>query len=134
MKTNVQQRFYINAKRHLETLEAQEREAERQFIIRKGFVNSDGSIPRHTWAIDDDATADAAIEEYGAYIEATDLWKDLCHARENFRNAEQSLINYAISISPEEIRGNLRKASEHFKYRKQMIDTVLCLDVSTVKR
>lgn len=134
MKTNHQQREYKAAKLNLDKLEALQSKQEYQFILDKGIVNSDGSIPRHTWAIEDDSVADKAIEEFSAQIEKSGLWSSILEAKERLKNAEEALLDYAISITPPGLHQSLRKAAAHFKYRQEMIDTVMKLDVSTVKR
>ncbi len=134
MKTNRQQREYKAAKANLEKLEALQSQQEYQFILDKGIVNPDGSIPRHTYAIEDDDTADSAIEEFSAQIEKSGLWSSILEAKERLKNAEEALLDYAISITPAGLHQSLKKAATHFKYRQEMIDTVMKLDVSTVKR
>ncbi len=134
MKTNRQQREYKAAKANLDRLEALERQQEYQFILDNGIVNPDGSTPRHTWAIEDDDTADRAIEEFSVQIEKSGLWSSILEAKERLKKAEEALLDYAISITPAGLHQSLRKATTNFKYRQEMIDTVMKLDVSTVKR
>lgn len=135
MRTNKEQREYKAAKTKLEMLEALQNEQEEQYIIDKGIVNPDGSIPRRTWSIDNDSIADAAIEEFSMIIEKSGLWSSICEAREELKAAEEKLIVYAISICPAGIRSALNEAAKtNYKARKEMLETVLKLDVSTVKR
>jgi len=135
MMTNKEQREYKAAKAKLERLEALQNKQEEQYIIDKGIVNPDGSIPRRTWSIDNDSIADAAIEEFSMMIEKSGLWSSICEAWEELKAAEEKLIVYAISICPAGIRSTLNKAAKtNYKARKEMLETVLKLDISTVKR
>lgn len=133
MKTNRQQREYKAAKAKLDKLEATKARLEQQFILDNGIVNPDGSVPRLIYLIDDDNTAEKAIEEFSAQIEKSGLWSSILEARERFDKAEEALLEYAISITPAKLHPSLRKATTIYKYRQEMIETVLKLDVSTVK-
>jgi hypothetical protein len=132
---NKQQKAFLEAKAILESLEAIQNEQEMAYIISKGLKNSDGTTPHHTWCIDDDTTADTAIEEFSEMVSSSGLWKKIVDAREQLNDAEKELIKYALSISPAGIRQSLEKASsENYTIRKEIIDTVINLDVSTVHR
>ena len=133
MKTNRQQREYKAAKANLDKLEAIKARLEQQFILDNGIVNPDGSIPRLIYLIDDDNTAEKAIEEFSVQTEKSGLWSSILEAREHFDKAEEALLEYAISITPTKLHQSLRKATTIYKYRQEMIETALKLDVSTVK-
>jgi hypothetical protein len=53
-KYNREQKEYIETKKALEALEAREKELEAAFVKSLGVVNEDGTVPSHTWAIDDE--------------------------------------------------------------------------------
>jgi hypothetical protein len=132
---NKQQETYLLAKSNLAVLEAEEKELESKYIKDKGIVNPDGSIPRATWAIDDDKIADMAINEFGHMIETTTLWKSICDARELLKVAEDNLLEYAISILPAGMRGTMQEAVKaNYTTRIKAIETVMKLDTRTVKR
>lgn len=133
MKTNRQQREYKAAKANLDKLEAIKSRLEQQFILDNGIVNPGGSVPRLIYLIDDDNTAEKAIEEFSSQIEKSSLWSSILEAKERFNKAEEALLEYAISIVPAKLHQSLRKAATIYKYRQEMIETVLKLDVSTVK-
>ena len=77
------QKNYMTAKANLEALEELERKIERQYIAAHNIVNPDGSIPRASWAIEDDEIADKAIEECGKIVEASGLWAKILQARDD---------------------------------------------------
>lgn len=126
MRTNKAQQDYKYAKSKLEKLEAIQNEQEAQYIISKGIVNTDGSIPVRTWTIEDDGVANAAIEEFSSIIEKSDLWSSICDAREALKDSEEKLIAYAISILPASMRSTLKEAAAtNYTARQKMLETVL---------
>ncbi len=133
--TNKQQKAYMKAKAALETLETMEHEMEEDFVKSLGVTNEDGSIPSRTWMIDNDEIAEKAIEDFGKIVEDSGLWEKLKKAKEDFRIAEEALVQYALSIIPfQKERETLTKAVKtSIKYREQVVEMVLKLDVSTVK-
>ena len=134
-KYNKEQTDYIETKKALDALEAREKELEAAFVKSLGVVNEDGSVPSRTWAIDDDAIADQAIDDFGVLVKECGLWKELCEAKEAFQAAEERLVNYALSLIPcKKEREILTAASSNLKYRIQIIETVMKLDTKTVTR
>lgn len=132
---NKEQKAYIEAKKNLEKLEAQEKKMEAEFVKSLGVVNEDGSIPTRTWAIDDDEIAEKAIDDFGKVEEESGLWAKIVAARETLNNAEENLVQYALSIIPmKKEREILAKAArENYKYRMEILKTVLKLDTKTVR-
>lgn len=128
------QKNYMIAKAKLEALEEQKREVDRQYIAAHNIVNSDGSIPELSWMIEDDDTADNAIEECGKIVEASGLWAKILQAREELKQAEDKLIEFGLSIMPyPEEREILREAvKKDYTARKKVIDLTFRLDVRTV--
>ncbi len=106
---------------------------EADFVKSLGIVNEDGSVPTATWAIDDDEAADKAIEDFGKLVEESGLWAKLVEAKETFRQAEENLVQYALSLIPfKKEREALARVSNVLKYRQKILDTVLRLDASTI--
>lgn len=132
---NKEQKAYIEAKKALEKLESQEAKMEAEFVKTLGVVNEDGSIPTKTWAIDDDEIAEKAIDDFGKIEEESGLWAKILAARETFKEAEENLVQYALSIIPfKKERDILTKAArENYKCRMEILETVLKLDTKTVK-
>ena len=135
MNMNKEQKDYIETKKALEALEAREHELEAAFVKSLGIRNEDGTIPSRAWAIDNDDLADQAIDDFGVMIEECGLWDKLCKAREAYQEAEQKLVEYALSLIPcSKEREILTNASSNWKYRIQIIETVMKLDTKTVNK
>lgn len=131
-KYSKEQKAYIEAKKALDILESQEKKMEADFVKSLGIVNEDSSVPTATWAIDDEA-ADKAIEDFGKLVEESGLWAKLVEAKETFRQAEENLVQYALSLIPfKKERKTLARVSNVLKYRQKILDTVLRLDASTI--
>lgn len=125
---------YMIAKAYLETLEAQEREADHRYIIDHGIKNSDGSTPEYIYCIEDEGTFDRANIDQAAIIEKSGLWNEILAARAGLEIAEEKLIRYGLSIVPRHEREVLTKAvKEDYTVRTKVINLALRLDVTTVK-
>lgn len=132
-KYNKEQKAYIRAKEALEILEAEEKVMEEEYVKSLGVINEDGSIPTRTWAIDDDEIAEKAIEDFGRIEEESGLWGKILEAKEAYKEAEEALVQYAISLVPfAKERETLKKAATVYKYRMEILNNVLRLDASTV--
>ena len=133
--TNKQQVAYMKAKAALETLETMEHEMEEDFVRSLGITNADGSIPSRTWMIDNDEIAEKAIEDFGKIVEDSGLWEKIKNAKDDFKVAEETLVQYALSIIPFQKEREIlaRAAKTNIKYREEIVETVLKLDVSTVR-
>ena len=133
-KYNREQKEYIETKKALEALEAREKELEAAFVKSLGVVNEDGTVPSHTWAIDDDSIADQAIDDFGALVEDCGLWAELCKAKEEFQAAEEKLVNYAISLVPcKRERRNLNNfGHSNLNTGSKIIETVYEVSIQTL--
>jgi hypothetical protein len=119
------QRNYIVSRAALEAIEAVMAEKELQFLRSKGRTEN------HVWAIEDEAVFDLLNVEFCVSIE--DIDADYEAARLALRAAENALIEYALSITPDKIRETLRQGSNtQTAIRKKMINVVMKLDTSTV--
>ena len=133
--TNAIQEAYMMAKAILETLEAEEKQLEHQYIIDNGITNSDGSIPEAIYCVDDEAIFDKANEEESKMVEDSGLWAKILAAREALKAAENNMVEYGLSIAPAKVREVLSKeAQTNYTTKQKLIDLVLKLDVSTVRR
>ena len=129
------QETYLLTKAYLETLEAEEREIEHEYIINNGIVNQDGSVPKQVYCIDNDETFDKANAECSAAIENSRLWAEIIQARELLRATEEELLKYGLSVVPHPERDILTKAvSKNYTTRLKVLDLILKLDVATVCR
>lgn len=132
-KYNKEQKAYIETKKALEVLEAEEKALEEKFVKSLGVVNEDGSVPTCTWAIDNDEIADKAIEDFSKIEEESGLWAKILEAKEAHKKAEEALIQFAISLVPfAKERETLKKAAKTYKYRMEILNNVLRLDASTI--
>lgn len=132
---NKYQKLYLIAKASLEALEEKEKEIDRQYIAEHNIVNPDGSIPRATWAIRDDKTAEKAIDETSRMVVESGLWDQILKARKILKEAEDNLIKYGLGIIPcQKERKILEKAvKENYTARMKVINLILKLDTRTVK-
>lgn len=130
------QETYILAKAHLQALEEQEREVDQEYIAKNCILNHDGSIPRASWAIEDELLADKAIKECSKMVNESGLWDEILIARKNLDEAEENLVQYGISLMPGlEEKELLKEAvTKNYMVRKKVIDLTIKLDSETVKR
>ena len=88
--------------------------AEKKYLRENGIMNPDGTVPKSLWMMDDEELFDLHVEAFG-------------------KIAEEALIEFGLSISPEGIRETLRKGVAHsVKIREKFIDTTYRLDVETM--
>ena len=132
--TNKAQEAYMLAKANLDALEEVEADIERRYIAEHNIVNQDGSTPQRIFCIDDDATFEKANAESAELPEMKANFKEILEAKDLLKEAENELIAYGLSITPEAERSVLEKAAAtNYTTRCKIIDLVLRLDVSTVK-
>ena len=128
------QETYMLAKAHLEALEQQERDVEQKYIREHGIVNDDGSIPRASWAIDNDEICEKAMADCSKLALGSGLWAELVEARKLLELAENDLLAYGLSLVPKAERDILSKAViDNFTVRKKVVDLTMKLDARTVK-
>ena len=131
---NKAQKSYLLAKAQMEVLEDQEKELEQKYIINKGIINPDGTIPKATWCIDDEEIADKAINEFGKILSDSGLWAKILEGRKELKAAENNLIKYGLSIAPPYEKEILTKAAEtNYTIRQKILNLVMRLDTTTVK-
>lgn len=131
---NKQQKEYALAKTILETLKAEENDMEKEFCDGLGVVNDDGSIPKRTWAIDNDEIAEKAIDDFGKILEDSGLWAKILEAEKRLRKAEDDMISYSLSLVPyKKERETLENAARiNYTTRQKIIDLAFRLDTKTV--
>jgi len=133
-KHNTEQRTYMLAKAHLETLEGMQSGMEREYLAAQGITNEDGETPQAIYCIDDGETFDRINQEFSELPEAKALWQEILEAEELLKQAEEQLIIYGLSIAPAKEREILAKAAEtNYTTRIKIIDLVMRLDVATVR-
>lgn len=125
---NKQQKAYAIAKAAYETALHEQEAAEREYIEKNGIKNSDGTVPRRSYNIDDEVAFDEAMKALEQYeINRSNAFQTLIAA-------EDALIEYGLSIVPTGIAETLRGAKDNLKYREKIIDLTFRLDAKTVKR
>jgi hypothetical protein len=133
MKMNKQQMEYMAAKCGYEAACEVSIETEKAFCKRHDLRNPDGSAVTSLCSWDaPDGEWDAMVE-----LEAQEGGQKACEAKEAARlllvEAENALIDYALSIVPESVSEKLRRGvRENYRIREQVLDMAFRLDVSTV--
>lgn len=134
-KMNIHQKNYLKAKALVETLEAEARKIEQDYIREHGITNPGGKIPDAIFMIDDEKTFDIANEATASKIDATGINE----ARDVLRKAEDDLIRFGLSIMPAKERQALEDRCfgenghyVHIDVRKGVLDLAVKLDVSTI--
>jgi hypothetical protein len=124
---NKQQKAYILAKAVYETALHEQRAAEIEYITKHGIKNSDGTTPRSIYNIEDGSICDQAFEALAEYDAKR------YEAFQELTKAEDDLIEYGLSITPESVAETLRSVKDDLKYRKKLVDLAFRLDTKTVK-
>lgn len=127
---NNQQKAYATARANFEAISELSDQNEAQFILEQGIVNPDGSIPDRLFKIDDIDVFDRACELFE--LSPLCLDDEYKAAEKELRQAEDLIIEYALSIVPPNIAGVLRELSNSIQTRQQLIDLTFRLDSSIV--
>lgn len=123
------QKTYILARANFETVDEQVAAVDQKYISEKGIVNEDGSIPRASWAIEDDATCEMAMAECTKIATESGLWNEHCRARKLLREAETELIKFGLSFLPRKDKEVLERAVENdLTCRTKVLDLAFRLD------
>lgn len=131
---NTEQRTYMLAKAHLETLKGIQDDMERKYIAEQGVTNEDGETPNAIYCIDNGETFDRISQAFSELPETKALWPEILEAEELLKQAEEQLITYGLSIAPAKQREILARAAEtNYTTRTKIIDLVMRLDVATVR-
>lgn len=127
---NKQQKAYAVARARVDALIESMNENEAQFIREQGITNPDGSTPKRLYMIDDEDAFDKACE---CFQQSPLCLDGECNAAEKeLKQAEDALIEYALSIAPPSIADTLRKSCKQYKIRQRLIDLAFRLDTRTV--
>jgi Tfp pilus assembly protein PilX len=123
---NKTQRNYMAAKAAFQALEAGMVEKEREFLKEEGQTET------RIYMVEDEADFTRLSEEFASLTK--DAWNRLVAAEETLKTAEESLVEYALSIAPAKIRDTLRYGCRKAMVRDQLIDIALKLDTRTAPR
>lgn len=128
---NKQQKDYAIAKANAETVDKQQLENQKQFLIESGVRNPDGSVPTAVWAIDDENDFLRLSEEWDK--SPLNQISSIRKAQVALKVAEDALIDYALSIAPSGVAKILNAYRRDYTTRQKILDLAFKLDVSTVK-
>lgn len=127
---NQVQQSYLVAKALFETLQHQKERMEQAYIELNGIRNRDGSIPRNSWSIDDEALCEKAMAECTKIIEDSGLWVQILEARSKLLQTENELLEYGVNLMPQRVKAIFEKAvKQNLAIRGKVIDLTLKLDV-----
>jgi len=130
---NNYQKDYAIATAVVQEIEEAIAKVEREYIMTQGITTSDGSIPAYVYCIDNDEMFEIANQAISKKVIDLGLEDKLNKAKEILHEAEESLMNYGVSIAPEILRDTLLKGiKENYRIRCKMLDLVFKLDTSTV--
>lgn len=127
---NKQQKAYAVARARVEALVESMNENEAQFIREQGITNPDGSTPKRLCMIDDEDAFGKACECFQQ--SPLCLNDEYNAAAKELMQAEDALIDYALSIVPPGIADTLQKGRKQHKIRQRLIDAAFRLDTRTV--
>ena len=114
------QKSYVEATERLKEAEKTMIAAEYDFLRRKGRPET------RLDEIDDDAAFDSLLIELYENPEVVDLAEDVQKKRRDMRSAEITLIDYALSIVPDDVRETLREgARTQIMIRQKIIDSIM---------
>ena len=130
---NRQQKNYALAKAHRETCGELLSDYEKDWIIRNGIKNPDGTIPTCVWTIDESLDFDAICVALESDEEYSRLYGDAQEAQKLLTAAEDALIDYGLSIAPASVREILDRNRNRLPTRKKLLDLAFRLDTRTVK-
>lgn len=127
---NKQQKPYVLAKAHLQTLKEQEEQLEHKYIIDNNIINDDGKNPSHIWCIDNEEVFEKANAEYCKQNE--NFLNEIIEAEKILKQAEDDLLKFALDILPSKNskeKETLEKAVKtNYTTRLKIIDLAFKLD------
>ena len=125
------QKEYALAKAAAETIQSVYNEAEEKFILESGYRNPDGTVPKHLYMIEDDEVFERLCDEYASHPDNN--WEDVNKAKEVLHQAEENLIDFALSIVPASARSTLQRGRKIVRIREKLIDAAFRLDTKNIK-
>ena len=130
---NKVQREYAKAKIAYRAAMLTEAQVEKDWIITNGYKNQDGSFPNCIFMLDcNEEDFDLISAKLADDPEHQKAYDALIEKENALRAAEDNLIEYGLSIVPAGVAETLRKVKNEYKYRNQLIETVMALDTRTV--
>jgi hypothetical protein len=124
------QKEYSEAKAFYLFCEVESDMAEQEFIKANQIKNKDGLLVKRIYSIEDEKEFDRLNEKF--YSENAHIADMTSQAREELREKEKALVNYAMSIIPAKLADQLRSGLHIITFRQQIIDIIMELDAKTV--
>lgn len=115
---------YLVAKAELIVAEECQKKLEAEFLKERGFKVS------VIFCIEDETLVIKLVEEFEAEPKEKKAWSCVCQAEDRLRDAENELIDYALSIIPmSKERKILESSRNNWKVREQLIDLAMKLKI-----
>ena len=130
---NNEQIAYMAAKALYETEAQTQKSLEKAWLKSIGAKNEDGTTPDSLWAYDgpeEDFDRIYTAYENSISMQAAAMRVDL--ALKDLKQAEEKLVDFALSIAPANIRDVLQANRRKWKVRQKIIDLAFRLDASTL--
>jgi hypothetical protein len=124
------QKEYSEAKAFYLFCEVESDMAEEEFIKANQIKNKDGLLVKRIYSIEDEKEFDRFNEKF--YSENAHIADTTCQAREELREKEKALVDYAMSIIPAKLADQLRSCLYIMAHRQKIIDIIMELDTRTV--
>ena len=126
------QKRYAEAKAVCDAVAQEQKENEAKFIQVSGYKNPDGSVPKVLYQIEDDSEFDRLCEEYEA--SPLNVCERLVEAEQVLRDAENKVIDFGLSLAPQNVREVLGARRDVVSVREKLIDFAFRLDTRTLPR
>lgn len=125
---NIQQRNYAKAKAFLESLEAEEKQQEAEYIKANCLIGISA-----IYEIEDDEEFDKHNNALSAITNSSGLWDKILDARKLLKSAEDALIEWGLSYAPAKVRMTLsEQARTNITNRLKIIDWTFRVDAKTM--
>lgn len=130
MAMNKQQREYAKAKAIAELTEQEHNKRMTQFISESGYINPDGTIPTELWKIENDKVFEFLCDKWDN--SPFNNYSEVQKTQKALREAEEKLIDYALSIAPQPVVDVLNQNRYRWDIREKLLDLAFKLDTTTV--
>ena len=134
-KLSPAQKAYMYAKANQQAAHEAEQAANHAWLVAHDIRNSDGSVPAISWQYDgNEEEAEKLFAEMDKDETLNALWNDSMTANHMLREAENDLIDWALSVPgiPAKEKATLRQNLHRLSIRDRLIDLAMKLDPSTI--
>ena len=127
---NAVQKRYATAKAQCEAVKKQQADNIVDFIKQSGYTNPDGKIPTELYLIEDEAEFERLCDAFEK--SPYDIYADVTAAEQELKEAEESLIDFGLSLVPAAVREQLESGRKIWNIREKLIDAAFRLDTKTI--